>query len=80
MCGYSWFILVILLVLYFLVAFFPLFLVSIYGKLGIINIKHCEVLSVCGTKMFMGLGEIIPEDFNDVCEDKCKFFAFLEYW
>ena len=53
---------------------------STYGKLGIINIKHCEVLSVCGTRVFMGLGEIILEDFNDVCEDKCKFFAFLEYW
>ena len=30
-------------------------------------------MSVCGTWVFMGLGEILLEDFRDACEDKCNF-------
>lgn len=66
----------------FLVAsHFPLFLMSIHGKLGIVVLEHQDVLSASESKVFMGLGEIIPENFRDVCGDGYNFFCIsLECW
>lgn len=54
---------------------------SIHGKLGTLILEHQDVLSASESKVFMGLGEIILEDFRDVCEDGYNFFCIsLECW
>ena len=61
--------------MFLIASYFPLFLMSIHGKLGTVILEHQDVLSASESKVFMGLGEIIPKNFKDVCEDGYSFFC-----